>query len=89
MKAALNDSGLDLKDIDYVNAHATSTQLGDRVESKAIKRVFGKHSQQLYVSSNKGNIGHLLGAAGAVESIFSILAIINVKYFIFLYLTIL
>lgn len=80
MKAAIRDSGLTLEDIDYINAHATSTPLGDKIESKVIRKLFGKQADKIYVNSNKGNIGHLLGAAGAVESIFSILSMYKVVF---------
>lgn len=82
MKAAIRDSGLALEDIDYINAHATSTPLGDKIESKVIRRMFGKQADKIFVNSNKGNVGHLLGAAGAVESIFSILSMNKVVFFL-------
>lgn len=72
---ALRDAGLNGDEIDYINAHGTSTQAGDRVECDAIKNVFGDHAFRLAVSSTKSMTGHLLGAAGGIEAIFSILAL--------------
>ncbi|NIA70302.1 beta-ketoacyl-ACP synthase II [Pelagibius litoralis] len=75
MQAALRRAGLDPSDIDYINAHGTSTPLGDEIEVGAVRRLFGDAVKDLNMSSTKSAIGHLLGAAGAVESIFAILAI--------------
>ncbi|MDQ0232298.1 beta-ketoacyl-ACP synthase II [Metabacillus malikii] len=75
MRMAIEGSGLQATDIDYINAHGTSTPYNDKFETAAIKEVFGEHAYKLAISSTKSMTGHLLGAAGGVEAIFSILAI--------------
>jgi len=75
MKMALDYAGLKPDDVDYINAHGTSTKLNDASECKAIKAVFGAHAQKLAVSSTKSMTGHLLGGAGGVEAIFTVLAV--------------
>jgi 3-oxoacyl-[acyl-carrier-protein] synthase II len=74
MRAAMRDAGLNAGDVQYINAHGTSTQAGDVAEVQGIKSVFGEDAYKLMVSSTKSMTGHLLGAAGGVEAIFSILA---------------
>lgn len=75
MKNALNSAGVNPTEVDYINAHGTSTPLGDLAETLAIKSVFEGHAQNLLVSSNKSMIGHLLGAAGGVEAVASVLTL--------------
>jgi 3-oxoacyl-[acyl-carrier-protein] synthase II len=77
MRDAIRDAGINFTDVDYINAHGTSTELNDKNESLAIKNLFGEHAYKLSVSSTKSMTGHLLGAAGAIESIASILALKN------------
>ena len=77
MQNALDDAGMKPEDIDYINVHGTSTHVGDISEAKAIKEVFGQHAYELNISSTKSMTGHLLGAAGAVEAMASVLAVKN------------
>ena len=75
MLSALKDASMDPAEIDYINAHGTSTPAGDVIETKAVKQVFGPHTTKLLISSTKSMTGHLLGAAGGIEAIFSVLAV--------------
>ncbi|MBQ0049455.1 MAG: beta-ketoacyl-ACP synthase II [Bacteroidales bacterium] len=77
MMNALEDAGMKPEDIDYINVHGTSTHVGDISEAKAIKEVFGDHAYELNISSTKSMTGHLLGAAGAIEAMFSVLSVKN------------
>ena len=77
MKSVLDEAGLQPEDVDYINVHGTSTPAGDIVEAKAIKNLFGEHAYKLNISSTKSMTGHLLGAAGAIEALLTILAIKN------------
>ena len=75
MRNAVNDAGLKLEDVDYINAHGTSTPFNDKTESAAIKNLFGDHSEKLHISSTKSMIGHSLGASGALEAVACVKAI--------------
>jgi len=75
MRGALRDSGIDVTDIGYVNAHGTSTPMGDEIEVGSVERLLGDHAKTVKMSSTKSSTGHLLGGAGAIEAIFSILAL--------------
>lgn len=75
MQLAIRDAGIEPNQIDYVNAHGTSTDIGDRIESKALKRVFCEHAYELAVSSTKSMTGHLLGGAGGLEAGITVLAL--------------
>ena len=75
MRNALRNGGMNVDDVDYINAHGTSTPLGDIAECVAVKRAFGDHASKLAVSSTKSMTGHLLGAAGGIEAVFTVLAL--------------
>jgi 3-oxoacyl-[acyl-carrier-protein] synthase II len=75
MQMALDDAGLPPSAVDYINAHGTSTPLNDATETRAIKQVFGEHAYRMPISSSKSMTGHLMGAAGGIEAVFSVLAI--------------
>ena len=77
MKSVLDEAGLQPEDVDYINVHGTSTPAGDIVEAKAIKNLFGEHAYKLNISSTKSMTGHLLGAAGAIEALLTVLSIKN------------
>jgi 3-oxoacyl-[acyl-carrier-protein] synthase II len=75
MRNAMRDAGIEPRQVDYINAHGTSTEVGDRAETMAIKRAFGEHAYKLAVSSTKSMTGHLLGGAGGLEAGISVMAI--------------
>ena len=77
MELAIKDAGIKAEDIDYINAHGTSTHLNDAGETAAIKKVFGDHAKKMPVSSTKSMTGHLLGGAGGVEAVFCVQALMN------------
>jgi 3-oxoacyl-[acyl-carrier-protein] synthase II len=75
MRLALNDAKINPNEVSYINAHGTSTPAGDLAETQGVKSVFGEHAQKLVMSSTKSMVGHMLGAAGGAEAIYSILAL--------------
>jgi 3-oxoacyl-[acyl-carrier-protein] synthase II len=75
MSMAISDAGLKPEDIDYINAHGTSTKLNDESENKAVKAVFGEHAYKLAISSTKSMTGHLLGGAGGIEAVYTVLTV--------------
>jgi 3-oxoacyl-[acyl-carrier-protein] synthase II len=75
MRMCLEDSDLDPNEVDYINAHGTSTEQGDLAETQAVKHVFGERAAKVAISSTKSMTGHTLGAAGAIESVYTVLAI--------------
>ncbi len=79
MRMALEGAGMNPNEVDYINAHGTSTQQGDICETEAIKTVFGDHARKVMVSSTKSMTGHLLGGAGGIESVFTVLSLYHQK----------
>ena len=75
MRRAIEDAGADPREVDYINAHGTSTPFNDRIETRAIRDLFGEHADRLQVSSTKSMTGHALGAAGGLETVFTVLAL--------------